>query len=120
MGRAAGAGAGAGLRAGLQPASPTPLSLPRDPGAALLSLSRSMRSSSVASALLPGLRASGCKAQLLLVESGKGSVSAERASVSSLSVSAPGALTSSGIHPDTNTDTGHAQNCLSPEDTSDK
>ncbi|XP_072814077.1 uncharacterized protein [Vicugna pacos] len=31
-----------------------------------------------------------------------------------------GALTSSGIHPDTSTDTGRAQNCLSPEDTSDK
>ncbi|KAB1252376.1 hypothetical protein Cadr_000030990 [Camelus dromedarius] len=38
----------------------------------------------------PWLRASSCKAQLLLVESGKGSVSAERASFSSLSVSAPG------------------------------
>ncbi|XP_074214879.1 uncharacterized protein LOC123615475 isoform X7 [Camelus bactrianus] len=32
----------------------------------------------------------------------------------------PGALTSSGIHPDTSTDTGRAQNCLSPEDTTDK
>ncbi|XP_072813948.1 trafficking protein particle complex subunit 9-like isoform X1 [Vicugna pacos] len=32
----------------------------------------------------------------------------------------PRALTSSGIHPDTSTDTGRAQNCLSPEDTSDK
>ncbi|XP_064339857.1 trafficking protein particle complex subunit 9-like [Camelus dromedarius] len=31
-----------------------------------------------------------------------------------------GALTSSGIHPDTSTDTGRAQNCLSPEDTTDK
>ncbi|XP_072800750.1 uncharacterized protein [Vicugna pacos] len=155
-------------------------------------LSRS-RTSSVACVLLPGLRASGCSAQLHLVESGKGSISAEQASVSSLSVSAAawggsradahrrclqskstagwwrrgsrtslshssscsspsgwmvaprilgtrspsptsrlrrrtswdwtqtaGALTSSGIHPDTSTDTGRAQNCLSPEDTSDK
>ncbi|XP_072813294.1 trafficking protein particle complex subunit 9-like isoform X2 [Vicugna pacos] len=31
-----------------------------------------------------------------------------------------GALTSSGIHPDTSTDTGRAQKCLSPEDTTDK
>ncbi|XP_072808113.1 uncharacterized protein [Vicugna pacos] len=44
--------------------------------------------SSVACVLLPGLRASGCSAQLHLVESGKGSISAEQASVSSLSVSA--------------------------------
>ncbi|XP_072824836.1 uncharacterized protein [Vicugna pacos] len=153
----------------------------------------SARTSSVACVLLPGLRASGCSAQLHLVESGKGSISAEQASVSSLSVSAAawggsradahrrclqskstagwwrrgsrtslshssscsspsgwmvaprilgtrfpspesrlrrrtswdwtqtaGALTSSGIHPDTSTDTGRAQNCLSPEDTSDK
>ncbi|XP_074197665.1 uncharacterized protein LOC141573434 isoform X2 [Camelus bactrianus] len=78
------------------------------------------RASSVVWALLPGLRASGCEPQLLLVESGKGSVSAERASVSSLSVSAPGALTSSSIHPDTGTDTGRAQKFLSPEDTTDK
>ncbi|XP_072814117.1 uncharacterized protein [Vicugna pacos] len=161
--------------------------------AALLSLSPSLRTSSVACVLLPGLRAPGCSAQLHLVESGKGSISAEQASVSSLSVSAAawggsradthrrclqskstagwwrrgsrtslshssscsspsgwmvaprilgtrspspasrlrrrtswdwtqtaGALTSSGIHPDTSTDTGRAQNCLSPEDTSDK
>ncbi|XP_072813373.1 trafficking protein particle complex subunit 9-like [Vicugna pacos] len=154
---------------------------------------RVQRTSSVACVLLPGLRASGCSAQLHLVESGKGSISAEQASVSSLSVSAAawggsradahrrclqskstagwwrrgsrislshssscsspsgwmvaprilgtrspspasrlrrrtswdwtqtaGALTSSGIHPDTSTDTGRAQNCLSPEDTSDK
>ncbi|XP_072814019.1 uncharacterized protein [Vicugna pacos] len=52
-------------------------------------LSRS-RTSSVACVLLPGLRASGCSAQLHLVESGKGSISAEQASVSSLSVSAAG------------------------------
>nr|XP_031531310.1 uncharacterized protein LOC116279353 [Vicugna pacos] len=31
-----------------------------------------------------------------------------------------GALTSCGIHPDTSTDTGCAQTCLSPEDTADK
>ncbi|XP_072814068.1 trafficking protein particle complex subunit 9-like [Vicugna pacos] len=31
-----------------------------------------------------------------------------------------GALTSSGIHPDTSTDTGRAQKCLNPEDTTDK
>ncbi|XP_064340224.1 uncharacterized protein LOC135320921 isoform X2 [Camelus dromedarius] len=68
---------------------PPPLSLTRDPGAALLSLSRYLGTSSVVWALLPGLRASGCEPQLLLLESGKGSVSAERASVSSLSVSAP-------------------------------
>ncbi|XP_072811239.1 uncharacterized protein [Vicugna pacos] len=153
----------------------------------------SARTSSVACVLLPGLRASGCSAQLHLVESGKGSISAEQASVSSLSVSAAawggsrayahrrclqskstagwwrrgsrtslshssscsspsgwmvaprilgtrspspasrlrrrtswdwtqtaGALTSSGIHPDTSTDTGRAQKCLSPEDTTDK
>ncbi|XP_074217552.1 uncharacterized protein LOC141577408 [Camelus bactrianus] len=91
-GRGRAAGAGAGLRAGLQPAYPPPLSLPRDPGAALLSLSRPLGTSSVASALLPRLSASGCKPQLLLVESGKWSVSAERASVSSLSVSAPDEL----------------------------
>ncbi|XP_074210069.1 uncharacterized protein LOC141575217 [Camelus bactrianus] len=68
--------------------TPPPLSLPRDPGAALLFLSCSLRTSSAAWALLPGLRASGCKAQLL-VESGKWILSAERASVSSLSISAP-------------------------------
>ncbi|XP_074232066.1 uncharacterized protein LOC141579539 isoform X2 [Camelus bactrianus] len=185
---------------------PPRLSLHRDPWAALVSLPLSLGTSSVVWALLPGLRASGCEPQLLLVESGKGSVSAERASVSSLSVSAPdeladvvawaklrtqmpapchsqagsipvtchlllspqasvnvgtsvqlslhlrrqrallpasgaqdhrmvraectavktavlvtaGALTSSSIHPDTSTDTGRAQNCLSPEDTTDK
>ncbi|XP_072808816.1 uncharacterized protein [Vicugna pacos] len=93
------AGAGAGLRAGLQTAFPTPppLSLPRDPRAAFLSLFRSLRTSSVAWALLSGLRATGCDAQLLLVESGKGNVSAERASVSSLSVSAPGPATSASL-----------------------
>ncbi|XP_072808731.1 uncharacterized protein [Vicugna pacos] len=89
-GRAAWAGAGAGLRAGLQPASPTPLSLPRDPGAAFLSLSRSLRSRLAAWALLPRLRARGCNSQLLLVESGKGSGSAEGASVSLIRISAPG------------------------------
>ncbi|XP_074224971.1 uncharacterized protein LOC141578437 isoform X2 [Camelus bactrianus] len=99
---------------------PPRLSLPRDPWAALVSLPLSLGTSSVVWALLPRLRASGCEPQLLLVESGKGSVSAERASVSSLSVSAPGALTSSSIHPDTGTDTGRAQKFLSPEDTTDK
>ncbi|XP_072813586.1 uncharacterized protein [Vicugna pacos] len=88
-GRKAWAGAGAGLRAGLQPASPTPLSLPRDPGAAFLSLSRSLRSRLAAWALLPRLRARGCNSQLLLVESGKGSGSAEGASVSLIRISAP-------------------------------
>ncbi|XP_072805045.1 uncharacterized protein [Vicugna pacos] len=89
-GRAPGDGAEveAHLRAGLQPASPTPLSLPRDPGAAFLSLSRSLRYRSAAWALLSQLRASGCNAQLL-VESGKGSDSSEGASVSLLSISAP-------------------------------
>ncbi|XP_072832757.1 uncharacterized protein [Vicugna pacos] len=63
------------------------------PGAALLSLSPSLRTSSVACVLLPGLRASGCIAQLHLVESGKRRMSAEQASVSSLSVSAAGPAT---------------------------
>ncbi|XP_032330145.1 uncharacterized protein LOC106730830 [Camelus ferus] len=52
-------------------------------------LSYVARTSSVAWALLPRLRASGRKAQLVLVKSAKGSVSAEGASVTSLSVSAP-------------------------------
>ncbi|XP_072832762.1 uncharacterized protein [Vicugna pacos] len=66
----------------------TPVTAPPAP-APLAQLSRS-RTSSVACVLLPGLRASGCIAQLHLVESGKRSMSAEQASVSSLSVSAAG------------------------------
>ncbi|XP_074215078.1 uncharacterized protein LOC123615329 [Camelus bactrianus] len=47
---------------------PPPLSLPRDPGTSLLSLSCSPRSSSAAWSLFPGLRASSYKAQLLLAK----------------------------------------------------
>ncbi|XP_072813916.1 uncharacterized protein [Vicugna pacos] len=50
----------------------------------------SARSRLAAWALLPRLRARGCNSQLLLVESGKGSGSAEGASVSLIRISAPG------------------------------
>ncbi|XP_072814112.1 uncharacterized protein [Vicugna pacos] len=47
-------------------------------------------------------------------------VGADCTAVKTAELVTAGALTSSGIHPDTSTDTGRAQNCLSPEDTSDK
>ncbi|XP_072814130.1 trafficking protein particle complex subunit 9-like [Vicugna pacos] len=51
---------------------------------------------------------------------GHGMVGADCTAVKTAELVTAGALTSSGIHPDTSTDTGRAQNCLSPEDTSDK
>ncbi|XP_072800751.1 uncharacterized protein [Vicugna pacos] len=63
------------------PAPPAPAHRPQLPRA---------RSRLAAWALLPRLRARGCNSQLLLVESGKGSGSAEGASVSLIRISAPG------------------------------
>ncbi|XP_072813596.1 uncharacterized protein [Vicugna pacos] len=51
---------------------------------------------------------------------GHGMVGADCTAVKTAELVTAGALTPSSINQDTSTDTGRAQNCLSPEDTADK